>query len=141
MIIRPSQNHKLTTDIQSNILHSVRPVLFRREEATSGHSRKYFILVRPDISRKIQEHSLNTFYSVHPDISITIKSSIPFLTRIEMKGWSDPPSHRLPVHNEIQTGLDSLGRPPVDPAQRQVDVGRKLSLRPRIPDQIELQTD
>ena len=85
-----SEESRRSTDTVENTLHSV----------------------RPDISRRSKNTVENTLYSVHPDIFRLIKPFIPFLTRVAMKGWSDPPSHRLPVHNELQTDLKSLRRPP-----------------------------
>ena len=51
-----------------------------------------------------------------------------------MKGWSDPPSHRLPDQIELQTDLNSLRRPPATRPSGEETWGEKTSLRPRNPE-------
>ena len=86
MIIRPSKRI-LSTDIRSILLHSVRLDVSRRttDEPRTQSKIHYFLFIQL--------------------ASILSKPFIPFLSRNEMKGWSDPPSHRLPDHIELQTDL------------------------------------
>ena len=82
MIIRPFNYN--STDTQSKTLHSVRLDISRRtaDEPRTQSKIHYFLFVQ---------------------IASHIKLIRTFLTRIEMKGWSDPPSHRLPDQIELQT--------------------------------------
>ena len=111
-----STNNNRSANTRSKTLHSVCPIT-------------------PEGTKICQRTQVNEHY--FPFILVTSQylktHSYLFLTNVARKGWSDPPSHRLPVHNELQTGLDSLRRLPADPAQRRRDVGRKILSSPPHP--------
>ena len=102
MIIRPSIIIYYRRTHGQKILHLSVPLSSDENRQLTDTDENTLYSVRPDISINSKNTVEDTFYSVHPDVSIN-QIVRTFLTREVMKGWSDPPSHRLPVHNELQT--------------------------------------
>ena len=94
-----------------------------------------FVSITPEEQSIGQRTQVEEHYILFVLVTFKNKTNHPYLvlTNVARKGWSDPPSHRLPVHNELQTDLDSLRRPPAARSSGEETWGKNSLFAPASP--------